>query len=127
MIHRLILFYLFAILMSCASSNNEQIAEKVDAATFSKNLESLEGVQLVDVRTPEEFANGSIDNAVNINFYDDAFEEQIANLDKKKPVMIYCQAGTAGGRSGQTLDKLKELGFEEIYELAGGYGGWSKE
>ena len=33
---------------------------------------------------------------------------------------------TSGGRSGQTLDKLKEMGFEEIYELAGGYGDWEE-
>ncbi|MEL6720918.1 MAG: rhodanese-like domain-containing protein, partial [Bacteroidota bacterium] len=98
-----------------------------DKTTFSEKLNNLSDVQLVDVRTPEEFANGAIENAVNINFYDESFGEAIAKLDKSKPIMVYCQAGTEGGRSGQTLDKLKELGFEEIYELAGGYGGWSKE
>ena len=53
----------------------------MDAATFSEKLESLKDVQLMDVRTPEEFANGTIDNAVNINFYNE-------NLDWKKPVMV---------------------------------------
>ncbi|MEM9884841.1 MAG: rhodanese-like domain-containing protein [Bacteroidota bacterium] len=127
MIYRLFPFCVLAFAISCAAPEQEQVAEKVDAATFSEKLASLEEVQLVDVRTPEEYANGAIQNAININFYDESFGEQIVKLDKSKPVLVYCQGGVEGGRSGQTMAKLKELGFEEVYELAGGYGGWSKE
>ena len=41
--------------------------------------------------------------------------------------MVYCQAGVKGGRSGQAMEKLKSLGFQEVCELEGGYAGWSKE
>ena len=135
MIYRLSLLSLFAFFIGCANSTSttaeadaapkEKIAEKVDANTFSEKLKTLKEVQLVDVRTPEEFGAGAIPNAVNINFYGENFDAQITGLDKQKPIMVYCQAGSPGGRSGQTLEKLKEKGFEEIYELAGGYAGWS--
>ncbi len=124
MIYRILCLSVLGLVMACSESSEQSIAEKVDASTFSEKLETLEDVQLVDVRTPEEFDGGAIKNAVNINFYEDGFDQQIAKLDKNKPVMVYCQAGVPEGRSGQTLAKLKEMGFQEIYELAGGYGGW---
>jgi len=124
MILRILSFSLFCLLISCSAAPEESIAEKVHASTFSEKLDNLDDVQLLDVRTPEEFAEGAIRNAVNINFYGDDFDAQLTKLDKKKPVMVYCQAGAPEGRSGQTMAKLKELGFQTVYELEGGYLGW---
>jgi rhodanese-related sulfurtransferase len=81
-------------------------------------------VQLVDVRTPEETADGMIEGAQNINFRDASFREQIGSLDKDKPVAVYCGAG---GRSGKTSQLLEELGFKEIYDLSGGFTQWEAE
>ncbi len=126
MIQRLALLAIFSgLLITCASNSKEPVVQKVDLATFSQKLQSLEDIQLVDVRTPEEFDAGTIENSVNMNFHGENFDQQLTTLDKNKPVMIYCQAGAEGGRSGQTLAKLKEMGFQEVYELAGGYAGWS--
>ena len=76
---------------------------------------------LVDVRTPEEFAQGALPEAVNISVTDLSFPFEIAKLDKEKPVLIYCKGGT---RSARAAVAMKALGFDEIHELDGGYLAW---
>ena len=76
---------------------------------------------LVDVRTPEEFVQGALPEAVNISVTDLSFPFEIAKLDKEKPVLIYCKGGT---RSARAAVAMKALGFDEIHELDGGYMAW---
>ena len=76
---------------------------------------------LVDVRTPEEFAQGALPEAVNISVTDLSFPFEIAKLDKEKPVLIYCKGGT---RSARAAVAMKALGFDKIHELDGGYMAW---
>lgn len=76
---------------------------------------------LVDIRTPKEFAQGNIDGAKNINFFDGDFETQILQFDKEKPLYIYCRSGA---RSAKASKQLKEMGFEEIYDIKGGFLKW---
>ncbi len=78
-------------------------------------------VQIIDVRTPEEFQSGYIEGAINLNIQDDRFSEQILQLDKSKPVMVYC---AKGGRSARAAAQLKEAGFQEVYDLPGGMEAW---
>lgn len=100
------------------SNESQQICERIDAEKFKNGIASG-NVQVLDVRTPDEFSQGKIEGAVNINFYDSDFKAQVANkLDKKVPVYLYCRSG---GRSQQALQILKELGFSKVYELSGGY------
>ncbi len=82
-----------------------------------------ENVQLIDVRTPSEFSEGYISNAENINLMNSDFEDEIENLDKEKPVYIYCRSGQ---RSNKAAKKMIELGFKEIYDLEGGITSWEK-
>lgn len=118
--------------VSCQNKANDEakeqtttnIAERVDNARFSALMTELPDEQLIDVRTPGEYAAGAIGNATNIDFMNSDFAQQIEKLDKTKPVMIYCQSG---GRSGKALKQLNEMGFKTVYELKTGYGGWPKE
>jgi rhodanese-related sulfurtransferase len=109
-------------------SNNSQvvegqICERIDAKKFRQGI-SQGNVQILDVRTPEEFNTGKIDGAVNINFYDADFKQQVASkLDISVPVYLYCRSG---GRSQQAMQILKELGFSVVYELEGGYMNYNK-
>lgn len=80
-------------------------------------------VQLIDVRTPEEFKQGHIINAKNIDFFSQNFDVQFENLDKSKPVYIYCRSGN---RSGKAAIKLAKKGFVKILDLEGGYLNYSK-
>ncbi|HET8886087.1 MAG TPA: rhodanese-like domain-containing protein [Salinimicrobium sp.] len=82
-----------------------------------------EELVLVDVRTPEEFAEGNIEGAKNINIYDADFEAQMQQLDKEKPVYIYCRSGA---RSAKAANQLQEMGFKEIYDIEGGFLNWAQ-
>ena len=87
-------------------------------------LVKLEEVQLIDVRTPAEFAEGHIENAKNIDFYSANFDLQIDALDKSIPVILYCKSG---GRSAKYVSKLNLKGFKVIYDLQGGINHWGFE
>ncbi len=94
---------------------------RVDKAEFAKFMKEHPEAQIIDVRTPGEFAGGHIDKAVNIDFYGKDFSEKMNKLDKTKPVLIYCKSG---GRSGKALGMLKTMEFGTILELKGGYSHW---
>lgn len=93
--------------------------------TVTESLQLIEqGVTVVDVRTIEEFSAGALPNAINIPVTDLSFPFAIGNLDKEKPILIYCKAG---GRSARAALAMKALGFSTIYELDGGYRAWQAE
>ncbi len=116
------LILLMLILVACNQS--ESTYNLISPQEFEAKLITLKNVQLIDVRTPEEYQTGHLKNAVNINFMDEDFKENISRLDKKKPTFIHCAAGAQGARSNQTAKFLEELGFVEIYELEGGIINW---
>ncbi len=99
-----------------------EIFKDVDIAEF-KTLIAGNGI-LVDVRTPEEFAQGNIEGAANIDFLNSNFETKIQELDKSTPIYLYCRSGN---RSGQSMKKMKALGFTEVSHLMGGYKAWSAQ
>ena len=107
----------FVLINACASNAQNAAAP---AAFEAKIVQP--NVQLVDVRTPQEFANGHLENARNINYNDPKFKENIALLDKSKPIAVYCGVG---GRSGKASKILVELGFKDITDLAGGITAWT--
>ncbi len=98
-----------------------QAQTKLGVDAFEKKI-SEKSVQLVDVRTPAEVANGKIKGAAVINFNDADFKDKIGKLDKKKPIAVYC---AAGGRSGKTAALLTQLGFEQVFDLEGGMTAWA--
>lgn len=125
-----IIYVLFSILTmsACQNSSNQNqttssIFETILKADFEKKMKEKTDYILVDVRTPSEYEAGTIGNARNINWEDANFANEISKLDKSKPIFIFCQKG---GRSGEALNKMKELGFKEVYDLEAGYGGWNK-
>jgi len=118
---RLLLFLavLFTII-SCNSQTTEKL-KTVDVNTFSKEIKATSNPQILDVRTPEEFAEGHIDNAININWNGDSFVKDAEKLNKEEAVFVYCRSGR---RSLEASKKLEELGFKNIYNLDGGYMKW---
>jgi rhodanese-related sulfurtransferase len=108
--------------VSCIEQKQEGVS-LVNPALFEQQSQASD-VQLVDVRTPEEYAEGHLPNAVNMNISDASFDAKIATLDKTKPVMVYCKMG---GRSAKAAAKLKEAGFTTITDLEGGIVNWKSE
>lgn len=110
--------------VSCHQSVSGTYAS-LDAKNFSAKIDSLPDEQLLDVRTPSEYSGGHIANAVNIDWSNnDNFNAQAKNLDKTKPVMVYC---LSGGRSHEAAEYLKKEGFTTVYELEKGIMGWKSE
>ena len=81
-------------------------------------------VDLVDVRTPDEFSEGRILGAVNINIYDPLFLEKIKKLDPDKQYLVYCRGG---GRSAQACLSMQKLGYKKVINLLDGILGWEGE
>lgn len=81
------------------------------------DLSAVDGVTVIDVRTPEEFAEGHIDGATMIDFYSATFADEIGALDPSGTYLLYCRSGN---RSGQTAILMEQLGFEQVYDLEGG-------
>ena len=92
-------------------------------ADVAARLVAERKVTALDVRTPEEFAEGHIAGATNINFMAKDFGTQIEKLDRNKTYLVYC---AVGGRSKRCLPQLKQLGFKQIYHLDGGFSAWEE-
>ncbi len=120
----LIIILALALTACSTSSRNENSVnassgvEKLDVATFQSKLNESSDAVLLDVRTPEEFATGNMEGAINIDFKAPDFEQKIAALDKSKTYYVYCLSGI---RSAKAADKMNELGFTSLYILDGGY------
>jgi rhodanese-related sulfurtransferase len=118
------LFYLVLVLLLSNCANESQTEIKVISPEEMQTLLEFEDMQIVDVRTPEEYITGFIDTAQNIDFKSPTFDEDIKKLDKTKPVILYCKSG---GRSAKCSEKLKDAGFVKIYDLEGGITQWKFE
>ena len=80
---------------------------------------------IIDVRTPQEYSEGYISNAVNLNIYDaNAFMSKVQSFNKENNYYIYCKSG---GRSSQACQIMSQLGFNNVFNLAGGITNWKGE
>ncbi|MEK6478345.1 rhodanese-like domain-containing protein [Catalinimonas sp. 4WD22] len=84
-------------------------------------LRKKERYVVLDVRTPAEVAEEAIPGHVAINLFDPAFRTKIENLDKSKHYLVYCRSGN---RSANACTLMANLGFKNLYNLAGGIGVW---
>ncbi len=95
--------------------------EPKDAFTLlEKNRDNPDYVVL-DVRTPEEYDKGHIENALLLNIKSEDFENEFEQMDKNKKYFIYCKTGR---RSDKVASLMNKYGFSEIYHIAGGFEKW---
>ena len=120
-------------LAACGGADTPEESAAVEAAT-SPDLRVVsvndahaainnapEDLVILDVRTAEEFTEGHIDGAVMLDFYRNDFAAELAKLDPNVPYVIYCRSGN---RSGQTLDLMEGLGFQNVQDVDGGVLAW---
>lgn len=93
-----------------------------DTETFERKLAQEDSAILVDVRTPEEYEAGHIPGAVNINMYDPEFYRRVEELDRSRPVYLYCRSGS---RSSGAAALLTRIGFRSVFNLRRGIVGWT--
>ncbi|WP_339700481.1 rhodanese-like domain-containing protein [uncultured Marixanthomonas sp.] len=117
------IFSLLILVVSCGQ-NNSSTVEVMDPHHFLETMEGDEQSQLVDVRTTEEFGVSHLKDAQNICVTDADFQEKIKDLDKTKPVYVYCRSG---GRSARAAKILEENGFTKVYDLQGGITSWDEQ
>ncbi|WP_394748074.1 rhodanese-like domain-containing protein [Spongiimicrobium salis] len=108
---------------SCKPQSNSKTTvidlEAFKAAVIGKD------VQLIDVRTSQEYNAGHIDNALHMDISNlEQFAQKSEKLNKNKPVYIYCQAGVRSHRASKQLEKM---GFISIFDFKGGYSAWKKQ
>lgn len=126
---------------ACSGGNNTtsneptqtETTEASDTAAGIRLVTAAEGAEIqanpptdlviLDVRTPEEFAEGHLEGAVMIDFYNDNFADQLAELDPDVPYLLYCRSGN---RSGQTAALMTTLGFSDVADINGGVIAWSE-
>jgi len=112
-------FYIFSFTLCFSQQSN-----KLSPAEFYKKIQETNVKNIVDVRTPDEYNEGHIDLADNINWNGEDFDDFINRYDKKTPMFIYC---LSGGRSSNAAKKARSIGIKQVYELDGGMMAWRSE
>ncbi|MFI5151255.1 MAG: rhodanese-like domain-containing protein [Bacteroidia bacterium] len=125
-------FCFIAVVSSCQTNKDNGVKSQkggdINPVNTSLPVDDFEkkvkesGIQLVDVRTPDEYQQGHLKGAINYDYRSDQFAEQVKKLDRTKPVMVYC---LSGGRSSAAADKLGQMGFLEVYNMQGGIMKWN--
>lgn len=110
------------VVLSCKPQTNE--VKTITIEDLQVVLQSEDNVQLLDVRTPEEWAGGVIETPIKIDVTGNDFEgKALEKLDKTKPVYLYCRSG---GRSLKASELLAQKGFK-VYNVLGGYLEWTEK
>jgi rhodanese-related sulfurtransferase len=115
------LFLAISLVTSCIDSKIDNGEVKLVTAEEMQTILEVEDVQLVDVRSSKEYEEMHIVNSQNIDFQSPTFDEDVSKLDKAKPVILYCKGGN---KSAKCAKKLKDAGFEKVYDLDGGISKW---
>ena len=108
----------FVLILLCTQCTQKK---EIHITDFSQN--DAKNAILMDVRTPEEYDAGHLDQAININWYDANFQDQVYELDRKKTIYVYCKKG---GRSAKAAQMLDSLGYKAV-DLLGGYDAFLDE
>ena len=109
----------FILILFIACAPNPNSVEVVGKETYLDLMEKQ--FQIIDVRTPTEYQEGHIDNALNVDFKSADFIKKISKFDRNKTLLIYCRSGNRSGRASKIMDSL---GFTKIYDLEGGFMNW---
>lgn len=97
-----------------AATTDPSTQSQSDSAATVASDPQKENLVIIDVRTPEEFAEGHLEGAVNIDIYAEDFAQQIAALDPSGNYAVYCRSGN---RSGQAVSFMQGEGFKSVTDL----------
>ena len=94
--------------------------QKIDVDQFDQKRKEKDAVVL-DVRTPQEYAEGHVPGAVNLDIHDPQFNQKLAKLDKSKTYLVHCAKGV---RSEKAVKKMSTMGFLNLFDFHGGFTAW---
>ncbi|MFT5942368.1 MAG: rhodanese-related sulfurtransferase [Sediminicola sp.] len=105
-------------------SNKTDLVKILNLQEFRDAIKNNK-MQLIDVRTSQEYKGGHIKNAMNIDFFNgEAFRKTFEKLNKEEPVYVYCRSGN---RSQKAATRLVGMGFKKTYNLKGGFMEWERQ
>jgi rhodanese-related sulfurtransferase len=114
--------FIIALLWGMATVTVAQEAPKLASLEeFSTKLSQQEKPQIIDARSPEEFALNHLPGAVNFNLQTTNYAALVKNLEVTKPVFVY---SIQNGRSSALAKDLRSRGFKDVYDLEKGIGNW---
>ena len=120
---KLIASFAAIILLAGCSSTGSATTVNLNVSEFSQKI-TEPGVIVLDVRTPEEFASGHIEGALNIDFNSGNFANEITRLNPSEIYAVYCRSGS---RSGQATSIMHKAGFHDVSNLNGGVIDWTND
>lgn len=120
---KLIASFAAIILLAGCSSTGSATTVNLNVSEFSQKI-TEPGVIVLDVRTPEEFASGHIEGALNIDFNSGNFANEITRLNPSETYAVYCRSGS---RSGQATSIMHKAGFHDVSNLNGGVIDWTND
>lgn len=112
-----------SLLLLYACQVKKSVTGTLEPKEFQEKIATTSGAVVLDVRTPEEVAEGIIPGAIVLDYKSADFKTSIDALDKNKTYFVYC---ASGGRSGKTCDLMKEKKFNAVYSLDGGMKAWTE-
>ena len=115
-------FFLF-IAFNSACQKKENGITLISADSLKVMLSNEHGI-LLDVRTPEEFAEDHLPGAINIDYKNDGFSAALDTLDKTKQYEVYCRSGH---RSNESAVMMSKKGFKKVYDLEDGILKWKEK
>ncbi len=122
---KLLISLIFAGALAGISNGADAVAKDQPIKVEQAAVKIEAGVQLLDVRTKEEWAEGHLKGAKRVTLSEEGFADKAkAVLDPKKPVVVYCRSG---GRSAKATKLLRDAGFTTVHDMAGGIVAWEKE
>ena len=95
--------------------------QNLEVNDFKNGFKTDENSVIIDVRTPEEEAEGLIPNSINLNIMDQNFPTKVLDLDKSKTYYVYCRSGA---RSANACQFMEKNGLKS-YNLIGGIQAWN--
>jgi len=95
--------------------------KNINVTEFKQRISEDQDAVIIDVRTPEEEAEGVIENSININLMEPSFPAKVMDLDKSKNYYVFCRSG---GRSGTACQFMEKNGLT-AYNLEGGINAWN--
>lgn len=118
----ILLVFSSVIWIACgAGAANSDLIKVLPCEAFEQAVQAAKTTQLIDVRTPEEFNQGTISGAINVDYKGEHFKNEIGKFNKEEAIFVFC---ARGGRSNAAAVICEELGFKEIYDLEGGFTAW---
>jgi rhodanese-related sulfurtransferase len=111
--------FIFSTIFAQAEKKDDKITLPLDS--FTAIIDRQSNPQIIDARSPEEFAYNHINGSLNFNLQTAGYITFVQALDKSRPVFIYA---INTGRSGALAKDLIQQGFHDVHDLAGGIANW---